>query len=215
MRQSIGLENDTTFGRDYSAGESLKTTWSLISPWSLQEIITLKTLIDKGLSSREIGERMGRKRNSIIGQAHRQGLKFTKPISAAYKLKQAPKPLGSKKPSLSMATFNRRPLEEREKPTFIIVQPVASHPRQGQFQNVDLLGLEARHCRYPVSEHLFCGDRKQDGSSYCAHHHALCHAPTNSGTRSGFRYVTDETKKATSYSPEPPLVDVVEFIGAA
>ena len=38
-------------------------------------------------------------------------------------------------------------------------------------------------CLYSVgvnakNQHVFCNDEKQDGSSYCPDHHAMCYLPT-------------------------------------
>jgi hypothetical protein len=30
----------------------------------------------------------------------------------------------------------------------------------------------------PRDQHLFCNEERQEGSSYCAEHHAKCHVPT-------------------------------------
>jgi hypothetical protein len=39
-----------------------------------------------------------------------------------------------------------------------------------------LLDLDDNDCRYVFGDgpFLFCGDPKQDKSSYCPHHHAIC-----------------------------------------
>ena len=41
--------------------------------------------------------------------------------------------------------------------------------------NISLVDLEPRHCRFiPGDDRLFCGQPKQEGSSYCAHHDRMC-----------------------------------------
>jgi GcrA cell cycle regulator len=45
-------------------------------------------------------------------------------------------------------------------------------------RNVSLIDLEPNDCRYPYGElgdTTYCGHPKQDGSSYCTPHHALCY----------------------------------------
>lgn len=39
-----------------------------------------------------------------------------------------------------------------------------------------LFELEDNDCRYPYGNgpYLFCGDPKQEQSSYCSHHHSVC-----------------------------------------
>jgi hypothetical protein len=44
-------------------------------------------------------------------------------------------------------------------------------------RGVRLLDLQVHHCRYMISETRFCGERKRNGSSYCADHHKLCWTP--------------------------------------
>ena len=41
--------------------------------------------------------------------------------------------------------------------------------------NIPLVDLEPHHCRFiPGDDRLFCGQPKQEGSSYCAHHDRMC-----------------------------------------
>lgn len=65
---------------------------------------------------------------------------------------------------------------------------------------VTLMMLERHHCRWPVNDpepgeaaHLFCGMRKQAGSSYCEHH---MQASIGTGTPGERRAVRDAKKVA-------------------
>lgn len=64
-----------------------------------------------------------------------------------------------------------------------IVSEVVEFSSIPMSQRKTLMELESHHCRFIVGDHLgtdyfFCGAMKQDGSSYCPEHHALCHEPS-------------------------------------
>lgn len=44
-------------------------------------------------------------------------------------------------------------------------------------KSVILLNLNSKSCRFPCSDGLFCGQDKQEHSSYCAEHHAVICQP--------------------------------------
>jgi GcrA cell cycle regulator len=48
-----------------------------------------------------------------------------------------------------------------------------------------LRDLEPNDCRYPYGDRIitFCGQPKQEGSSYCPYHHELCYVPPRRGVR--------------------------------
>jgi GcrA cell cycle regulator len=106
-----------------------------------------------------MAERLGLSRNAVIGKAHRLGLK-------THKARPAPPP--------------RKPIPKAKplpKAMPIVDEPAPPEP---EFVGVDLLALEAWSCRYPQGQavpYRFCGAVKQDGSSYCPHHHRVAYQP--------------------------------------
>ena len=61
----------------------------------------------------------------------------------------------------------------------------------GRFRDVEDEG-----CAYPLDAGGRCGAERQAGSSYCAHHHALCHLPE--GSRRGRRKLRETEALATA-----------------
>jgi hypothetical protein len=116
------------------------------------------------LRCREIGDMLGRGKNSIISRAKR--LECPKII-------QPP------------ATSERR----RKRPALGVVRTSPSLPKeQPQAQpslNLSIIELERNQCRYATSphdakQHLFCGQPTSGDYSYCAHHSLICTEPPKS-----------------------------------
>jgi hypothetical protein len=131
--------------------------------WPAHEIAKLRELAAEGLPTREIGERLGRTKNMVIGACHRYGVQLTK----QHKGRQ-PKT----RTSSSFNVFVKRP---SVRPAL----PVKMRPASGlDRDHVPLLSLKPQHCRWVEKTSretkdgiaLFCGRRKQPGSSYCPDH---------------------------------------------
>ena len=77
---------------------------------------------------------------------------------------------------------------------------------------VTLMELEPRHCRYIVCEtpSLYCGERRQAGSSYCPDHHAVCWIKTKRQVRARLplSIPVDPVEVAPSPAPADPVVAV-------
>ena len=136
-----------------------------ITPWTTERITKLKEICTQGSMqwvaetlSRETGHKFTR--NGIIGKMNRLGLKG----------QPAPKYRPKAKPALKPA-----PLMRPQPPMTIIPQRQAISPLS--FLYLTIMELEAEQCRYPQGDDpvLYCGQAQQEGSSYCAFHHRLCH----------------------------------------
>jgi hypothetical protein len=128
--------------------------------WLPEEDRALAGFVAEGLSAGSIAalhfaEVRNRTRNAVMGRIHRLGLRgnsqhpeklHNRPAMATKRLRRVVSPPGALIPSLSPVTF---------------------------------LELKNGHCRFVVNEGgskaLFCGDPKQDRSSYCGHHHRITH----------------------------------------
>jgi GcrA cell cycle regulator len=122
--------------------------------WTKERDAQLSKLREQGLSSEQIATKLGGvTRNAVIGRAARLGL-----------VTQDKRPKSVRKPRLVNHGCYFKTTSDTPPPVPAIDQrseaPVA------------LLDLEPHHCRWPVRDapYAFCGDTKQDGSSYCGHH---------------------------------------------
>ena len=122
-------------------------------------------------------------RNSIIGKRHRMGLKRgidnTPPrtrIDAAARLRRAAR-LAKMEPSEESAAEIERLKEaarsEIEMQKLRPVEFLSVHTRDA------VMGLRRNNCRFPIGvlgapDFHFCCKPKDNGSSYCAEHRALC-----------------------------------------
>jgi GcrA cell cycle regulator len=133
--------------------------------WTVERIEHLKKLWEAGLSARHICAELGTTRNAVLGKVNRLGLDLRKPTRSH--------------------PFRAHKLKYEQ----IISQADPGAPLHIQFAN-----LKMHHCRYPYGGDLapltFCGRERQNGSSYCADHHALCWyaSPEQKQTRKSSRY---------------------------
>lgn len=148
--------------------------------WPDERVELLKKLWADGLSASQIAKTMGGvTRNSVIGKVHRLGPALCPPRKSTQRTVRAPKP----KPKLVVPEPKREPLEE--------VTDSDGVP-------ITVLTLKSHMCRWPIGDvrdagFHFCGQQKDEGSSYCEAHHKMASAAANPG--SGRKW-TDEQKAA-------------------
>jgi hypothetical protein len=76
---------------------------------------------------------------------------------------------------------DKRPPRRAQKPrsAFVPRQPLPPMPAPDS-KPVDIVGLENWHCRFIVAGEcataMYCGAQQWPDSSYCGHHHRVCHA---------------------------------------
>jgi hypothetical protein len=111
-------------------------------------------------------------RNSIIGIVHRAGLKghdkvLEHPLSRTSNGQRRPREVGKPRPRLRIVHGGQADMPD------LRCAPV--EPLHLTFEQ-----LVSDSCRYPYGETnlTYCGHRAQHESSYCPHHHALCHEQT-------------------------------------
>jgi len=136
------------------------------------------------LSANEIGKQFGVSRSAIIGLTFRAGLRG---------LRRGRRPeFYQRKPKLQAAPPAPKPRVDKRAPTRFVDRPASAAEkaasraafaalmqeaasRQEVARVASLLELEPHHCRWPIGERpsiAFCGERRVDGSSYCAIHAA-------------------------------------------
>lgn len=130
------------------------------------EIGLVRTLWDQGLSGSQIGRRIGRTRNSILGLARRLGLPSRDQIKSATDSANMQWMLRRRRKAkpISGASLRRKAPEPRHQTPATPVEAPAHPP-------VALLDLKPWHCRYPV-EGGFCGAKtcSRGSRKWCAHH---------------------------------------------
>ena len=137
-------------------------------PWSALEDEIMARMAAIGKSGSEIGEALGRPRNSVIGRCNRQGIKLRgrkvankggRPRKAAPVVQ--PKPLAQ--PSALIAVPQPRPPAQPESPRMIT-----------------LMQLTRSSCRWPFNDpkkpdFRYCGLSQHGDSPYCEAHQALAY----------------------------------------
>jgi GcrA cell cycle regulator len=144
--------------------------------WTEEAIATLRQLWDEGLSTAEIGRRMGISKNAVVGKAHRLNLAARpSPIRRAPGGTPTPRaPRRSARPATPppspMMTGTRlpaRPPAERPAPVVAIRLPPPSRLGNGA-------------CCWPIGDpgapgFRFCGAQALLGKPYCAEHAAVAY----------------------------------------
>lgn len=127
--------------------------------WTDEEIATVKRMWHEGKSGTDIGLVLNRTRGMVLGCISRNGWQRRPPPAVSLApLKTGPKP--PPKPSVAL----RAGYPIAAKAPVLQALPALFKP---------LVALADNECRFPVtkdSPHLFCGQPKRSGSSYCAHH---------------------------------------------
>ena len=138
-----------------------------MSDWTEDDQEELKKLVDEGLSSTEIGKKIGRTRNAVIGRAQRTGL--TLKLSKVQRAPKAPRVKGPR--------FNFRKVVNNPKPPQLAI--VNDRVKPGVKFNCSIIKLENNNCRWPLWDDVetptlqFCGDPSADVADrrpYCAYH---------------------------------------------
>lgn len=144
--------------------------------WTEDAIATLRQLWSEGLSTAEIGRRMGISKNAVVGKAHRLNLAARpSPIRRVPGAAPSPRPprravrpaMPRPSPMMAGAPMATRPPIERPAP----VVPIRPPPP---------LRLGNSACCWPLGDpgtpgFRFCGAQALLGKPYCAEHAALAY----------------------------------------
>lgn len=166
--------------------------------WDNNILKKLKALVGKGLSTAEIGKKLGLSKNAVVGKLHRMGWNVgaadsdvvKKPV--VKKAKPAPKKVGKKPVAVKVAKKPApapKPLKvaPKEKPApvqkpapkkggghAIAGKGASVHQRMVQHA-LEMANLKPNQCRWPIgdpdSENFhFCGQPVFVGKPYCYEH---------------------------------------------
>ncbi|MDR2268668.1 MAG: GcrA family cell cycle regulator [Rickettsiales bacterium] len=146
---------------------------AIVNSWTTAAIAKLKTLFDKGLSTAEIGKRLGFTKNAIVGKINRLGLN-----SKGAKTKK-PKPAPKKKPEALPKKPNVKktaPKKEADKKRNAKTARESKQRTERIIRHsAQLMGLRADQCRWPIGDpdsddFRFCGEKCFTGKPYCFEH---------------------------------------------
>ncbi len=140
--------------------------------WNEDTIARIRALWDEGLSTAEIGRRMGVTKNAVVGKAHRLNLPARpSPIQRTAGEKKprrsAPRRItGPTLPALHSAASSPLPFRPA-----VVLRPVTSQPRPAG---------RVTSCCWPLGEpgkpdFRFCGDPTMPAKPYCEEHVALAY----------------------------------------
>jgi GcrA cell cycle regulator len=139
--------------------------------WGPDAIETLRSLWAEGLSTAEIGRRMGVSKNAVVGKAHR------------LHLPARPSPIRRDAPGTVPRVAAPRPIKARPvapRPIRQVAPPPAAPlaPRPAPPRHASRAG--ARSCSWPIGEpgtrgFHFCGCEALTGKPYCAEHASIAY----------------------------------------
>ncbi len=134
--------------------------------WNDEKIAKLKKLWSEGLTTGEIGKRLGVSKNAVVGKAHRLGLKGR------------PSPIKRQDATAVAAPSGHAPASGST--------PVTSHaaPKKEAVKIFTLTDLTHNTCRWPIGDpkhedFRFCGKQVYPGKPYCLDHCAQAYVGSN------------------------------------
>jgi GcrA cell cycle regulator len=133
--------------------------------WTSEHVEEIKVMAGGGKSADQIAVHLGITKNMVIGKMVRMG----SPLSTLQPLRPKRQREGRAKTKLPdhLKSFRLRPRP-------ILDPSITPEPNA---LNIPFLNLTANHCRWPThgdgQPAIYCGHPKDDGSSYCAHHHRV------------------------------------------
>ncbi|MBT6312584.1 MAG: global cell cycle regulator GcrA-like protein [Alphaproteobacteria bacterium] len=152
--------------------------------WTPERIAKLEELWAEGLSTAEIGRRLGVSKNAVVGKAHRMKLPGRQspieskrkakpaaakaPAAAAAKPKPAAKPAAAAKPAPKKAAAKAAP-----EPSPEAAKTKADHQKTKQKRSGPV-------CQWPIGDPRlpgfhFCTDEATPGKPYCEHHCSIAY----------------------------------------
>ncbi len=154
--------------------------------WTDEMVDQLREMWKQGLTTGEIGKRLGVSKNSIVGKVHRLGLSGRpSPIKkkdeteapaekkeATENVAKATKPKVEKAPVPKTPKVEKKAEEKVEVEEKIEISAPAPHHHNGK---TSLTDLDNHTCRWPIGDPKdenfhFCGRKVRIGQTYCDEH---------------------------------------------
>ncbi len=126
--------------------------------WTPERIVELTRLWNEGLTTSEIGKRLGISKNAVVGKAHRM------------QLSSRPSPIKR----------SMRPMTARPAPVAKPMPYAAPQANMAQPPKQRVVELSAHGCRWPTGHpgepgFHFCNERALVGRPYCAEHATMAY----------------------------------------
>lgn len=151
--------------------------------WTDQMVEDLKRMWEEGLTTGEIGKRLGVSKNSIVGKVHRLQLSGRpspiKKKDAPAGENTAPKPAKAEKPAPQINKTKEEKAPAKEEEVVVEVSAPISVP-EPKIQvkpsgKTMLTDLDNHTCRWPIGDPKdenfhFCGRKVKIGQTYCEEH---------------------------------------------
>ena len=134
------------------------------SRWPAESVAAIRSLAGEGLSGREISDRFGVSRNTIIGVCYRNKISLGGNGTLTQK-----RVLNSNVPNVAL-----KRKEARQRRAAPVKAPKPVPQPVGVPGGIPIHQLTSSTCHWPVHTALpgrYCGEHAE-GSSYCAHHRA-------------------------------------------
>ncbi len=157
--------------------------------WTDEMVDQLREMWKQGLTTGEIGKRLGVSKNSIVGKVHRLGLsgrpspikkKEDAPVKEENKaeVKETSEVLTKPtKAKTEKAPAVKTPKPEKKDEEEIILEEKieVSTPKHNHSGNTSLTDLDNHTCRWPIGDPKdenfhFCGRKVRIGQTYCDEH---------------------------------------------
>jgi GcrA cell cycle regulator len=132
-----------------------------MSDWNEHLESRLRVLWNEGLSTAEIGRRLGLSKNAVVGKAHRIGLFRKSPIIRSAEPKE-PRPPRRKPEAQTLEALTSLTVLAAEPP-----KPIERRRRSGM------------SCQFPLNDRRpwrFCEEPTEGPSPYCLRHHRICYS---------------------------------------
>jgi GcrA cell cycle regulator len=149
--------------------------------WTPEQISDLTRLWGEGLTTAEIGKRLGISKNAVVGKAHRLHLparpspiKRTGPRPAVYRPATPRQPSAPRAPQ---APREPRAPSQLSQTSAAALRALANQPSA---KRMPMMALSASTCRWPIgdpgdTEFHFCGERSLDSKPYCSAHSSIAY----------------------------------------
>jgi GcrA cell cycle regulator len=149
--------------------------------WTSDTILALRTLWSQGLSTAEIGRRLGVSKNAIVGKAHRLDLGARpSPIQRDYAPPRTAAPRPQPPRLAELAPLTSCTPEPPRQPVKPAAPPILARPNPPVRRAPAVIGNPS--CCWPIGEpgtstFRFCDDRALAGKPYCDEHTRLAYQP--------------------------------------
>lgn len=164
--------------------------------WTDEMVDQLRAMWAEGLTTGEIGKRLGVSKNSIVGKVHRLGLSG-RPSPIKRKNEDAPEPAVADKKNTTVKAKEKEKEEikpqknkiekthqEPEIKIDIKTMEKETTPSQKHPGKVLLTDLDNHTCRWPIGDPKdenfhFCGKKVRIGQTYCDEHANIAYVKPN------------------------------------